>query len=100
MRELICTRCGQILDTCICAGQPFTEEDTVPLGYLEPWSSDWQMGFKMGPEYTLSLDAPPAFWRKKDRDQWVEGVRALPYGMVRAYTARSGSRQIDKETFA
>ncbi len=35
-----------------------------------PWSEH-----RPGPEYLLNLHDPPAFWRKKDRDDWYDELR-------------------------
>lgn len=64
-----------MLDNCICGGFPVIDDQ--PLGQLEPWSDDWQMGFPMGPEYYLTLEAPPAFWMKRNRDEWHGKVDAF-----------------------
>lgn len=58
-RIRFCGRCGMPLDLCFCGPEPVLptiEWAEPPLGWLEPWATDWTMGFPIGPEATLNWE--------------------------------------------
>ena len=54
-RVRTCARCGMPDTLCVCGPDPF-ECPEPPLGLLEPWATDWTMGFPLGPEVTLNWE--------------------------------------------
>lgn len=90
----VCPGCQLPVTSCICS-TPWSE-----LEFDEPefvLTDEWEAELCKSPEYQLNAHDPPAFWRKRDRDRWIERVVvAMPEGVVAAFKIQSGMKRAER----